>query len=356
MTSICNYSHPELQITDGLVRQKTGVLFPYNPEFYDNVTGLYGPGTIYCWYMLLASVLAGWLFCPLDDQGVRKLGISNDLLGALAYPAFAATDLLIQAMRMLGTKHRALAIFCLRFPETELTGFGPFNSTQLNLNDIPPDILSLGQKAIDVTGPLTICYTAAAVFFTFVPVYCFADQRWVRSWEPKATAATLLWVTYVYIVLVLVIFHLSLGNLGASLILVLYEAMLPYEFFVIYATNFAVAVALVSSFISTFWNLCMGKRAEAIEDLKTFGSCLLAAGFLAIPGALGIYFNKLKLIPDLAVSVKERDQLATLIVGAVTLAFTLFHTWFKIPEREAGEEETQMLPTTEATGDTQGSP
>jgi hypothetical protein len=130
MSSLCNYSHPELQITDGLIRQDTGRLFPYNPEFYNAATGLYGPGTIYCWYMLLISVLISWAFCLADEDGPKKPGLSNDLLGALAYPVFAATDLVVQSMRILGMEKRALAIFCLRNPEVDLDLFGPFNTTR----------------------------------------------------------------------------------------------------------------------------------------------------------------------------------------------------------------------------------
>lgn len=44
MTSICNYSHPELQITEGLIRQTSGTLFPYNPEFYKLASGLRAGG------------------------------------------------------------------------------------------------------------------------------------------------------------------------------------------------------------------------------------------------------------------------------------------------------------------------
>jgi hypothetical protein len=72
MTSICNYSHPELQITEGLTRQTSGILFPYNPEFYKLASELYGPGTIYCWYLLIISVIINWLFHEKDDKGYRR--------------------------------------------------------------------------------------------------------------------------------------------------------------------------------------------------------------------------------------------------------------------------------------------
>lgn len=163
MTSICNYSHPELQMTEGLVRHGTGSLFPYNPEFYERATGLYGPRSIYCWYLMMASSIVNWASTPKNEQGRRRPGVSNDFLAVVAYPAFAATDAVVQAMRSLRTEYRALALFCLRFPATDLEGFATFNHTQLNLHDIPPDVLDLGQRAIDITGPLTVCYTFTTV-------------------------------------------------------------------------------------------------------------------------------------------------------------------------------------------------
>lgn len=71
-------------------------------------------------------------------------------------------------MRFLRTEYRALAIFSLRFPETQLEGFVKFDDKQLDLGNIPPDILSLGQHVIEITGLLTACYTFTAVTFALV--------------------------------------------------------------------------------------------------------------------------------------------------------------------------------------------
>jgi hypothetical protein len=48
MSALCNYSHPENLITDGLIKHETGDFFPYNPEFYKLSSSLYGPGAIVC--------------------------------------------------------------------------------------------------------------------------------------------------------------------------------------------------------------------------------------------------------------------------------------------------------------------
>ncbi|KAM0268121.1 hypothetical protein ACHAPA_005202 [Fusarium lateritium] len=156
MASLCNYSHPDPRLAQGLVHQGAGRLFPYNPEFYDNASGLYGPGAIYCWYMLLASVLASWSFYLVDHGSLEEPGLSSDLIGALAYPVFAATDLLVQSIRLQGMDYRALAILCLRFPKHELDDYGPFDTVEIDLHHIPPDILDFGQRVVNITGPLTI--------------------------------------------------------------------------------------------------------------------------------------------------------------------------------------------------------
>ncbi|KAF4969942.1 hypothetical protein FSARC_2928 [Fusarium sarcochroum] len=337
---------------DGLVRQETGTLFPYNPEFYDRATGLYGPGAIYCWYFLLASVLASWFFCIADQDGSKKPGVSTDLLGALAYPAFAATDLLVQSIRMIGVEHRALAIFCLRFPMTELRTFGPFNTTQLDLNHIPPDILDLGQRTIDITGPLTICYTAASFLLLLIILFVLPAKSWMRSWSPNSSARWIICAAYGYISLMLVIFHLSLGDLFISLILVVYEAMLPIELTMTYLFTVGFSIMSLSSCVRLLWGMKEKKSDEVVEALKAVGGCILGVAMLVVPSLLIIHWDHISTIPDLAIRVSERDQLATLIVGAVTLAFTLFDVCRRFygqrGEREADEEEMQMLPTEEA--------
>ncbi|KAM0248749.1 hypothetical protein ACHAP5_003239 [Fusarium lateritium] len=143
MASLCNYSHPDPRLAQGLVEQGAGRLFPYNPEFYDNASGLYGPGAIYCWYMLLASVLASWSFYLADHGSLKERGLSSDLIGALAYPVFAATDLLLQSIRMRGVDHRALAILCIRFPKHGLVTLKLTCITFLLTNSTSDNVLSI---------------------------------------------------------------------------------------------------------------------------------------------------------------------------------------------------------------------
>jgi len=118
---------------------------------------------------------------------------------------------------MLGTEYRALAIFSLRNPKADLKGFAKFNNTQLDLHNIPPDIVSLGQHAINIAGPLPACYTLAAVMFVGV----LADlSLWNEfHWESKEWVRRLTYATYGYVILLLAVFHLSLGDFVISMIL-----------------------------------------------------------------------------------------------------------------------------------------
>ncbi|EMT66478.1 hypothetical protein FOC4_g10006883 [Fusarium odoratissimum] len=201
MSSLCNYSHPELQITDGLIRQDTGRLFPYNPEFYNNATGLYGPA-------------------------------------------------------------------------------------------------------------------------------------------------------YGYISLMLTIFHFSLGDIGTSFFIALYEAMLPVMLTIIYLFTAFIGLAFLTGIIMLAWSMIERNYKDTVEALKGLGGCIFFGGMLVVPSMLMIHRDRSTTIPDLAIRVSERDQLATLIGGAVTLTFTVvdvFRNSFRERhEEEAPDEEMQILPTAEA--------
>jgi hypothetical protein len=344
MTSICNYSHPELQITKGLTRQDSGILFPYNPEFYKLASGLYGPGTLYCWYLLIISVIINWLFHKKDDKGYRRPGVSNDLLAALAYPTFAATDALIHGLRILKLEYRALAIFCLRNPGVDLNGFGTFNHTQLDLRlPIPPEIVTLGQHAIDLGGPLPVCYTFMCIVFVSGISY-FAGLKDQFYWEPTTWGKRLVSVTYGYVFLALTIFHFSLGDIGISMALCMDEALLPFilAFLFLFCAwaSLGTLVWIVAYIESCYW--CYRERDyDGPKGVNGSVWAAVVAGFM-------IYYvevNGIPLTPDVAVSISDRDQIAALIGGIVTLCFTVTHiirAYSKKDEEGEGEEMERL--------------
>ncbi|CAJ0551263.1 Ff.00g111930.m01.CDS01 [Fusarium sp. VM40] len=352
MASLCNYSHPDPQIAQGLVPHGAGKLFPYNPEFYDNASGLYGPGTIYCWYMLLVSVVASWSFHQADHGSLKDPGLSSDLIGALAYPVFAATDLLVQSIRMRGMDHRAIAILCLRYPKHELDAYGPFDNVEIDLHHIPLDLLNFGQHIVDITGPLTIRYTATSFLFLLYILFCSSmDLGGTRYWKPIPAVRWVMYTVYGYILLILAVFHLSLDNWFASFFLFYMETTLPAEIIMAYVSTFTITIALICFLAMLVWAVIGKDRGQAIEALKAIGCVLYFMILLAMPSMMVLRWNELGAMPDLGIRVSERDQLATLIVGVFTLSLTFFdighHFYRKMNGREVTEESIEMLPASE---------
>lgn len=368
-----------------MVRHSSGTLFPYNPEFYDLASSLYGPGAKYCWLLLLASVVLTWIFHPSADYEKEGPGMSNDLWAVLAYPTFAATDALVQAMKLRGTEHRALAYFCLRYPEAPLNWFGEFNHTQLDLRDeVPPDILSLGQKVIDLTGPVSVCYMFLVTILVMASTYAICQrlrlpqppERIESPCYPSPTAlegqreppnasssapsglnrvmhklprfGSTIWavalacIAWAYVALMLTICILSLGNRFASFMIVLYELFMPfYLIFVLFASLAFAAVIILLSIKSV--RLCIQ------QEWQTSLKMLQALGLYLLVGALGLgtfylelYFQPMSVSPDLGIAVTERDQLATLIVGVATLGYTVYGICY--PRRpQVPSEEIELL-------------
>ncbi|KAH6617551.1 hypothetical protein F5144DRAFT_395133 [Chaetomium tenue] len=346
MTSICNYSHPELQIFDGLERRGAGVLFPYSPEFYELASGLYGPGSILAWHFLVASVAFHWLYGPRDAQGHTRPGMSTDLLAVVAYPVFAATDLLVQAIRMVGTEHRALALFCLRHPAAALEGLGEFDHTPLSLADIPPDVVSLGQRVVEMTGPLAVSYVFADVCFVLAIFVVSPGPAEKVPWRPTAAAKVYVLAGYAYVALALVIFHMSLGSLGISTVIFIYEAAQPFLLALMIGTGVVFGGSSVVLLISCIIGLVRRDRAMVVEYTQHLGWCLVASIAPTVLTAI-VVTSRAFLIPDLAVTIDERDQLAALIAGVVALAYTMYKTFWPRErletEEETGVEEMQGL-------------
>lgn len=332
-------------MSGGLTRHGGGTLFPYNPEFYTMTTGFYSPGTIYAWYLLMASVILNWAFCEKNEEGLQEPGISTDFLAVVAYPAAAATDGLIHGMRILHTEYRALAIFCLRFPGVELTGFGvTFNQTQLDLNEIPPNVLSLGQHALDLTGPLTVTYTFTFVMFLYVLIRWLSyEQDFWGPWKPSDWAQRLADGAYAYVVFVLTIFHLSLGDWAISFIMIMYHSFLPFMFLILFASAIFFGLGFVASIAMMAEYAWKRNGEKCLEGLKMF----LVSGVMGamIPGLMIwiTYVQDIRFVPDLAIEVTERDQLAALIVGIITLGWTVFEIVRRRMEEKVSEEGGEEL-------------
>lgn len=336
MASLCNYTHPELQIADGLVHQETGILFPYNPEFYNNATGLYGPGALYCWYLLLASVLMHWFFCCVNNLTPN---FSSDLLGALAYPLFAATDLLLQSVRMMGKDDRALAIYCLAFPDSPISGPHSFSDTPLDMKNIPPDVLDLGQRVIDIIGPYKISWTAGL----FLYVLLFGLRKSGISSESKLASTRspylIMHAALFYIIVSVVVFCFSLADQGMAWTLFFWEGSRQAMLIGTWVFTALLIMVLFLSMTRLVQTLRKGRNAETREILHSILSGLLpGAAVLAVAFGLIMYFGT-TVVPDVAMQLTERDQLATLMVGIVTWVYAMLdvcYCYFE-PPNAAGE-------------------
>jgi hypothetical protein len=299
---------------------------------------------------LVASVVFNWLHGPRDAQGHTRPGMSTDPLAVVAYPVFAATDLLVQAIRMVGTEHRALAIFCLRHPAAELDGFGELGHTPLRLAEIPPDILSLGQRVVEMTGPLALSYVFADVCFVLAISVVLADKV---PWRPSPAAKTYLLIGYAYVVLALVIFHLSLGALGISIIIFIYEAVQPFLLGLMIGTGWFLGRSSLFLLFCCIAGLVRRDWAMMIKYAQHLGWCLFAS-LAPIALAAIVVTSRTFPIPDLAVTIDERDQLAVLIAGLVALGYTVFNVFWPWDgletEAERGMEEMQGLTVVEEDG------
>lgn len=99
MALICIYSHPEIQITQGLLRQ-TRIAVSLPPSLLRHGIramdrALFADG------LLWLSMTLNRSFHLSDTNGKRKIGISND-------PAIEATDVLVHTIKLSGTEHLAL--------------------------------------------------------------------------------------------------------------------------------------------------------------------------------------------------------------------------------------------------------
>jgi hypothetical protein len=208
----------------------------------------------------------------------------------------------------------------------------------------------LGQRVVDITGPLTICYSATP-FLLILIVGFMIDTDYARNWQPKPSARWVVNVAYGYISLMLTVFHFSLGDIGTSFFIALYEAMLPVMLTFIYLFTVFIGLTFLTGIIMLVWLMIEKNYKDAIEALKALGGCIFFAGMLVIPSMLMIHRDRSTTIPDLGIRVSERDQLAALIVGVVTLTFTVvdvFRNFYRERHREeVADAEMHMLPATD---------
>lgn len=347
MATLCNYTHYELQNTSGLERQGHGVRFPYNPEFYDRASGLYGPGSIIAWNMLFVSLVINVVYQERPDKTPDRpnfwSGMSAELVTFVAYPVFAATELLVRGVKLIGHQDRASALYCLRDQISfKLQGSGNEESPQhpLDLANIPPNILSLGQRIVEMTGPLEVCYSYFPLLAFWVTINVFARRPY------RSAVTVVLGAGTAYVVLLVFIFHCTLGSFWTGLVLIpsieglrLFWRLLAV--ICIYADTVLAGRAIF--FLGDWlWTGCLRLRGDqermaalapvrqnkkpkdnVPEDMANF-----LCGVLVFGGVSYLWIGFMRpgsaWVPDLGVALSEPDQLAAVIAASLSLCYTLY--------------------------------
>lgn len=348
-TTLCNYTHYELQNTSGLERQGQGVLFPYNPEFYDRASGLYGPGTIIAWNMLFVSLFINALLPELPDQSTGRQnywsGMSGELVTFVAYPMFAATDLLVHGIQLFGHENRASDLLCLRIPFERTTQQGvrdaKYRRHPLDLANIPPDILSLGQRVVELTGPLDVTYSSFPLAWWIM--LALESRAQAKAQAPKHAAATMfMGASMTYVLFLVFIFHCTLGSFSTSAFLIPFTEAMRLSLkiavvMIVMADLIAVGGAMLflgyGLWIGCLWLRGDRERTAALgQGPKDFFSPVEGIS-VAVMGLFLWVLNDKWLVgmspnsswmPDLGVSLSEQDQLAALIAASLSLFYTLY--------------------------------
>jgi hypothetical protein len=146
------------------------------------------------------------------------------------------------------------------------------------------------------------------------------------------------------VLLAITIFHLSLGDIGISMILCMYEAILPVILLVFFFLCTLVPLGILGTMNGLIESYRESNREKMVEGLKSLGGCVFlasVAGYMLFC----VRVNGIPLIPDVAVSISDRDQIAALIGGIVTLCFTVAHIIraHRKKDEEAEREEMQRL-------------
>ncbi|KAJ1323229.1 hypothetical protein MN608_11375 [Microdochium nivale] len=360
MNTLCEYAHPSLYDTSALERQGVGKMFPYHPAMYERTSDLYGPGSLLAWYLLISSFTLTSVFWPAtiissasdEQRRWRQPRVTADLLAISLYAIFAATDVLIQAVVTLrGLEDRATIILCLRFPNLKrrpdpLDDVDPSTLPQLPV-EMPQDLLEYGQKIVSITGPLPVCYIALAVAAAWC--YGWNEYRPARNamsriqssgvaWEPSAGVVRLVAAMVGYVTVCLTVYHFSLGDVQTSGLLASLELLWP--FWVGATCGAMVGVLVVVGIMGwaacssiAWWRGGTASGSAQVRGQKSTDACMLLGFLFSAFGALwtlsclifvAYSMSDMTLLTDLAKSLTERGQLASLLVGVATTAYSAY--------------------------------
>ncbi|KAH7028966.1 uncharacterized protein B0I36DRAFT_324791 [Microdochium trichocladiopsis] len=367
MASICDYVPPEWFDMTGRERQGVGTTFPYFPDLYNGASDYYGPGTLLAWFLLLASFTLTSLFWPITVQGrskVRQPRITADLMALLFYVIFAATDLLIQTVGILGLQGRAKALLCLRYPHFKIWQSGlpqldrddsdGDTSPLPSLGDMSPELVEYGQRIVALTGPLAVCCLFVAVAFVWYHIW---DQQCrtttstrqspggttVVKWEPNMWLMRLVVGVIGYVLIVLSVHYINLGadGFGESCILAILEFVWPFYFtlnclfpLLLLVSCSTLAWGAYSCAIAAMALLSPNTSSNTIvQPARAWGFALFVGPGMTIVAVSGIYtgvtMTNATLLTDLGKPLAERGQLGSLLAGIATTTFSVYEAFIR---------------------------
>lgn len=171
-------------------------------------------------------------------------------------------------------------------------------------------------------------------------------------WRPTMATRRYLFYGYVYVLLALVVFHFTLWDFGISFYIFVYEGVQPFLNAATFGSALFCALGVFAAMFQLGVRLASQDWPSAIEAVWEIVAFILVT---ALFPAWMVYFtisNQIQIVPDLAVTINERDQLAALIAGAMTLAYTMY-TAIRDPREisrqltDVDMEERQGLNTTQ---------
>ena len=144
--------------------------------------------------------------------------------------------------------------------------------------------------------------------------------------RPTSAAQCYLLGGFAYVLLALVVFHLSLGDFGITLSIVCFEVWVLLFKATAIGTTLCSGLGFLRGIYCLGVSLVNRNRSSAIDAARVVGTCITIAPYF--PGCLiyDIIEFQMPVVPDLAITVDERDQLAALIAGAMTLGYTIYTT------------------------------
>jgi hypothetical protein len=300
-----------------------------NTELSLEVSGLYGPGAIACWYYIVTSVTLTWLFNPRC-----RFKVTNDFIAAIAYPIIANGHLLIQIIQLPPEQDdkfvkRLLSTF-LNNPSTR--------SAVLEAEETYPGMVTI-HVAMWVTGHFAyLCIIGFAIAYL---CHGFSGHEWRQAktvflilsvsllwnWTVNLTFLVRNWS--VHAVIILLIGFLCRSGVVCSALLVFW---LAFYFLLcgIMVKEASERPTIKEAFAKLFqlWEMVFLDGSTAgLKRWVMLAMIFVCLGETVVFGWFTTVFSPGMFFPDSGISVFELDQAAALVGGLLTLACTMCSVW-----------------------------